>query len=161
MTDQSPTASNQQETLRKTAEALLRLMGFFDISVSLRQNAPDEPLTVAVSTDNAGMLIGEQGTNLRAFEYVTKLIVRRMLPEGPRFIIDINNYREERVTELRSYAREVASKVAREGQQIELEPMSSYERRIIHSELTAHPDITTESTGDGLERRVVVKPLQQ
>ncbi len=152
---------DQQETLRKTAEALLRLMGFSDVLVVLRQNAPDEPLTVAISTPSAGVLIGEQGMNLRAFEYVTKLVVRKMMPESPRFIIDINNYREERIADLRTYAKEVASRVIRDREPVELEPMSSYERRIVHSELTAHPDITTESTGEGLERRVVVKPLQQ
>lgn len=151
--------SNPQETVRKTTEALLRLMGFSNVSVSLRQNAPEEPLTVAVSMDDAGILIGDHGANLRAFEFVTKLVVRHMLTDAPKFILDINNYREERIAELREYARTVASRVAREKKEAELEPMSGYERRVVHTELTSRPDITTESRGEGLDRRVVVKPL--
>jgi len=149
----------QHETIRKTTEALLRLMGFSDVSVSLRQHGPDEPLVIAVSTSEAGMLIGEHGLNLKALEYIVKLVVRKILSETPRYILDINNYREERIAELKNYVRDVANKVSREGREFVMEPMSSYERRVVHAELTSRPDITTESTGEGVERRVVVKPL--
>ena len=150
---------NTHETLRKTTEALLRLMGFSSVSVVVRENGFEQSLTVAVSTDEAGMLIGEHGANLRALEYVTKLVARKVIPDSPRFIIDVNNYREERMNELRAYAHDIAGRVAREKKEIELDPMSSYERRIVHSELTTRPDITTESVGEGLLRRVVVKPF--
>jgi len=150
---------DQHTTLRKTVEALLRLMGFSNVSVSLKQPSPESALTIAVSMEEAGILIGERGANLRAFDYITKLVVRRLVPDGPRFIVDINNYREERISELKDYTREVAGRVAREEREIEMEPMSSYERRIVHTELTSRPDLTTESTGNGAERRVVVKPL--
>ena len=158
MEEQRP-ETNNHETLRKTAEALLRLMGFSGVSVFLRQQSPEETLTVSISTDEAGVLIGEHGANLRAFEYIIKLVARKAIPDAPRFIIDINNYREERLQELRTYARDIASRVAREGKEIVVEPMSSFERRIVHSELTSRPDIATESIGEGLERRVVVKPF--
>jgi spoIIIJ-associated protein len=150
----------QQETLRKTTEALLKLMGFRGVGVMIKQNMPDEPFTVAISLDDAGMLIGEHGANLRAFEYVLKLVARKMMPDAPRFIVDINAYREERISELKEYVKTVASRVVRENKDIELEPMSSYERRIVHTELASRPDITTESTGEGIDRRVVVKPLK-
>jgi len=159
MSENSTPQANPQETLRKTAEALLRLMGFSQASVTLRQQAPDDLLTVAISMDEAGILIGEAGVNLRAFEHITKLVVRKLLVESPRFIVDVNNYRKEWLEGLREYAHEIAGRVAREQKELEMDPMSSYERRIIHTELTSRPDISTESVGEGFDRRVVVKPF--
>ena len=151
--------SNHQETIRKTAEGLLRLMGFDDVSVSIRQNAPEEPTVVSIAVPDAGILIGDRGVNLAAFEYITKLVTRKLAPEGPRYFIDINNYREQRFSELREYARTAASRATREQREIELEPMSSAERRVVHTELSSRPDITTESRGEGEDRHIVVKPL--
>lgn len=159
MEEGTNTGPRSQETVRKTVEAILHLMGFTNVLVSLRENAPEDPMTVAVSTSDAGVLIGERGANLRALEYITKLVVRKLIPDAPRFIVDVNNYREERIAELKDYARTIASRVGRERVEVEMEPMSSYERRVVHTELTSRPDVATESRGEGLERRVVVKPL--
>jgi spoIIIJ-associated protein len=159
MEDQAPTDTHSQETVKKTVEAILRLMGFTNVSILLRQHTEEDPLTVAISTSDAGVLIGERGANLRAFEYITKLVVRKLIPDAPRFIVDVNNYREERIAELKEYTHTIASRVGREHAEIEMEPMSSYERRVVHTELASRPDITTESRGEGAERRVVVKPL--
>ncbi|MDP3963021.1 MAG: R3H domain-containing nucleic acid-binding protein [bacterium] len=159
MDTDTPITNSDQETIRKTTEALLRLMGFGDVSVSLRQQNPEEPLMVSVSVPDAGILIGDRGVNLIAFEYVTKLLTRKLAPLAPRYVIDINNYREQKFSELREYARAAASRATREQREIELEPMLSIERRVVHTELASRPDITTESKGEGESRHIVVKPL--
>jgi spoIIIJ-associated protein len=150
---------NDHDALRKTAEALLKLMGFANILVTLKKGSENDPLVVAVSMDDAGILIGEHGANLRALEYVIKLVARKVLADMPHFIVDVNNYREEKISELREYARGIAGRVVREKREIEMDPMSSFERRIIHNELTSHPGVITESTGEGIDRRIVVRLL--
>src|SRR3989338_9212567 len=116
--NENVTSSNSQETLRKTAEALLRLMGFSQVSVALRQTAPDDPLTVAISMDEAGILIGEAGANLRAFEYVTKLVVHKLLSDSPRFMVDVNNYSKEWLGGLREHTHEIAGRGGREQKEV-------------------------------------------
>lgn len=145
-------------TLRKTVEVLLRLMGFSDATVEVMPDTEGEGLLVAIESRHAHLLIGEYGMHLRAFEYVAKLVARRTLPDPPRFFVDINRYRQGRIEYLRGYAKDVANRVTRSGREIPMQPMSSYERRIVHLELMSRPDVTTESIGEEPERWVVVKP---
>jgi spoIIIJ-associated protein len=79
--------------------------------------------------------------------------------ETIRFFLDVNDYQTKKNEELKNLARMTAQRVRYFKKEIELEPMSSYERRIIHATLGEYPDISTESKGEGLERRVVIKFL--
>lgn len=73
--------------------------------------------------------------------------------------VDINNYRKEREKLLIELAKAAARKVVATKQEIPLPAMNSYERRIVHAELSARPDVKTESQGTGKERFITIKPL--
>ena len=75
------------------------------------------------------------------------------------FLLDVNDYQMKRIEELRNVARMSAQRVIFFKKELEMEPMSAYDRRIIHSVLGSYPDIKTESVGDGFDRRVVIKPI--
>jgi len=117
-----------------------------------------------VRTREAGVLIGENGQHLVALNHVVKKIseceCKKQNLETIRFFLDINDYQAKKNEELKNLAKMTAQRVRYFKKEIELEPMSSYERRIIHATLTEYPDITTESKGEGLERRVVIKFLE-
>ncbi|MDE2018922.1 MAG: hypothetical protein KGJ13_01095 [Patescibacteria group bacterium] len=75
------------------------------------------------------------------------------------FFLDINNYRQERENLITELARAAAKKVHQTKEQVSLPAMNSYERRLVHVELALHPEVTTESVGEGKERYVIIKPI--
>lgn len=105
------------------------------------------------------MLIGAQGATLHALVHVIRCVLRRHIAEHVRISVDVNGYRVRRERTLFEFATEVAKRAQRTGRPVALSPMSAIDRRIIHMALKLHKDVLTESTGDGIERRVVVRPV--
>lgn len=95
-----------------------------------------------------------------SLNHIIKKIVQSLYKnEIPlRFFLDVNAHQKQRDDTLKELAKLSAQKVRYFQQEIILKPMSSYERRIVHLALSSDPDIVTESVGDGLERRVAIKP---
>lgn len=118
-----------------------------------------------IRTQEAGILIGENGQHLIALTHLVKKITESEFKknnlEKIQFLLDVNDYQAKKIEELKNLARMNAQKVRYFKKEIELEPMNPYERRIIHAVLTEYPDIITESTGDDPDRRVVIKPYDR
>lgn len=109
--------------------------------------------------DNGRLLIGKNGQNLKAFEHVVRIMWLRQNPENRSVIVDVNDYRAERSKELIQLVRETAERVRQTRRSEAFEPMTSYERRLVHTELATYSDLSTESVGQDPHRRVVIKPL--
>jgi len=105
-----------------------------------------------------GVLIGKHGATLEALTALTNAVMHHHDCEGVFFAVDVEGYRARRVSALRSLAQRGAERAAAEGVAIELSPMPPSERRIVHVTLATHPDCTTQSTGVGSNRRVVIVP---
>lgn len=116
-----------------------------------------------VRTHEGGVLIGEKGKNLIAFNHLIKKMVEKEFErqnlEKIQFFLDINDYHAKRIEELKNIARMACQRVRYFKKDIELESMSSYERRIIHAFLAEYPDVITQSAGEEPHRRIVVKSL--
>lgn len=114
-----------------------------------------------VRTQEAGILIGEKGQNLLALNHLIKKIAEKEFErknlEKIQFFLDINDYQAKRIEELKNLARITAQRVRYFKKEIEMEPMTAYERRIIHAFLAESPDVTTQSVGEGINRRIIVK----
>ncbi len=149
---------------------LLQRVGF-EGEVRFTENGPSESKlsTVSIESDkDLSMLIGKNGQNLEAFERLVRLLASRKLatatagqadPEnGLHFIIDVNDYRKSRTDYLVGIARDVARRVIQTQRAEALSPMSSYERRLVHTELASYKEIQTESVGQEPRRRIIVKP---
>ncbi len=95
---------------------------------------------------------------IEAINHLSQLAAKKH--DAPHVFFDINNYRKEREQLITELARGAARKVAATKESIELPLMNSYERRIVHVELAAHPDVRTESSGLGKERHVIIKPVE-
>lgn len=120
----------------------------------------DAPYFSIHSQDNT-MLIGENGQHLYALQTIVKRVVEQKYHEScPPFLIDINDYQRHYIEEIKERARMGAQRVRYFKKEIVMQPMNSYERRIIHMALMEDPDISTESIGEGESRRVVIKPFQ-
>ena len=128
-----------------------------DFEVKVIEENSDRSINALVLAREASLFIGENGKNIGAFETVLRLILKKQLGEVPPLRLDINNYRSLKDEALRELAKKAARRARFYKQLVVLEAMSAYDRRIIHTELATHPDIKTESTGEGRQRRVVVK----
>jgi spoIIIJ-associated protein len=97
--------------------------------------------------------------NLAALQHLVRAVANKKLGQNfVNFIVDVNNYRANRLNLLKEMALSFAKEVAENHQTETLEPMSAYERRIIHVTLSDYPGVKTESQGEGEERRIVIKP---
>lgn len=127
-----------------------------DISIVESENERGTNLNIDISGKDAGVAIGRRGENLDALQYLASVVANRESESHVKVIIDTENYRAKREETLQRLAEKMAQKVIKYRRNMTLEPMSPYERRIIHSVLQEYPGITTYSTGADPRRRVVV-----
>lgn len=112
---------------------------------------------IDLAGEDSGLLIGRRGQTLQALQFLVNLIVRKQF-DGVRVVLDVENYRQRREASLREMATNIAERVAQTNRSITLEPMPPADRRIIHTTLTDHPSVATESTGEGDGRKVTIRP---
>lgn len=124
----------------------------------IRDDDEDGSLVFEIEGQDAGLLIGRRGETLQALQFLVRMVTSRQLGRKAFVVIDIEDYRERRLQMLRRLARRTAGRVASSGREDSLEPMSPAERRIVHMSLAGHPDVRTESEGEGNQRRVVIFP---
>lgn len=131
-----------------------------DCVIAVSDGGAEAPLAVTIQApQDARFLIGKDGQNLKALEQVIRAIWKRRDPDGRQITVDVNDYRKTKATEIVALVHETARRVRDTRRPEALDPMSSYERRIVHTELAAYHDLSTESIGQEPQRRVVVKPL--
>jgi spoIIIJ-associated protein len=111
-----------------------------------------------IKTEESNYLIGQYGVNLQALQHIARILFRSKTENRADFILDVNSYRQEKNESIAELAKKTAEQSLREGRAITLRPMSAYERRLVHMELSKNEQIKTESVGEGEDRRVVVKP---
>jgi spoIIIJ-associated protein len=121
---------------------------------------PEDAPTIFIDVIGAdlGMLIGRRGDHLAQFQYLVNLLCAKQLVDARRVVIDVEGYRTRREESLIGLAERVARQVSRSRRSMVMEPMPANERRIIHLKLREHPDVYTESSGEGSQRRVEVRP---
>lgn len=149
----------QTTTAKQIVTRTLRLLGFPQARVSVSREAG--VLSISIQADEAGLLIGKGGENLRALQHLLLIMVSRTIGErfSPGgFSLDINDYKKERHRYLASLARSVADEVQESGERKQLEPMPASERRIIHLTIASIKGVETESRGRRAKRHVIVRP---
>lgn len=111
-----------------------------------------------IKLEEPQILIGEKGQTLFEVQRLLRMILNKNLQKIFYLNLDINDYKKKKVEYLKSLAKDLADEVSFSKEQKILLPMSSYERRIIHTELSQRHDIITESQGEGFDRHIVIKP---
>ena len=147
------------EEIATEAEAVVRgLLTRMNINarIQIRPAQGDRPLTVNIIGNDISQLIGRRGETLTSLQLITNSILGRRLRRWVRVTVDVEDYRARREESLRGLAMRVADRVRQSRQSMALEPMPPYERRIIHMTLSEQPDVTTNSIGEGDQRKVVI-----
>jgi len=167
----------ETEIARSALERLLDLMEIKADVVPVEEAPPDEspdeeaPLGNAADTtsvisfdvqgDDLGILIGRRGQTLASLQYIVRLIVGHQAQVWLPIVIDIEGYKKRRNESLQALAWRAAEQVKAQRMPFALEPMPASDRRIVHLTLADHPDVTTQSSGEGESRRVVIIPKEQ
>jgi len=161
--DEMPEGEDQEavDTTLETISELLRHMGI-DAQIEIRWGENDDsnrarPLLVDLRGKDLSILIGRKAETLSSFQYITRLIVGKKLHRPIAIVIDVEGYRSRREQQLRQLARRMAQQAIERSRTLTLEPMPANERRIIHIELRDHPQVFTESVGEGDQRKVTIK----
>jgi len=146
-----------REDVEITVDVLQHVLRYMNIHASVQVRSTS-PLTLNIQgiNENLGLLIGRRGETLAALQLLVNLIVAHRTRHRMRIVVDAENYRERREENLRSLALRVAQQVRNYRRSIALEAMPPHERRIVHIALSDSKDISTESIGEGDERRVVI-----
>ncbi len=146
-----------REDVEITVDVLQHILRYMNIHATVQVRSTS-PLTLNIRgiNENLGLLIGRRGETLASLQLLVNLIVSHRTKHRMRIIVDAENYRERREENLRSLALRVAQQVRNYRRSIALEAMPPHERRIVHIALSDSKDISTESIGEGEERRVVI-----
>ncbi len=145
-----------EKTAKSVLENLINCMGI-EADVSVNKDYDSElPMTLDIEGEDLGVLIGRRGQALASLQYVVRLIVAEKLKIWVPINVDVAGYKKRRYESLKNLALRLADQVKASKHSINLEPMPADERRIIHLALANHPDVATQSMGDGDNRKVVV-----
>lgn len=152
------TPSDVVKTTSEVIDNIISLLGVDVVSTLTQVEREDLGGPVfEIEGDDAGLLIGRRGDTLKALQFLVKYLVSQKLDGNVNMLVDVEGYQDRRYQSLMSMARRVAQRVADSGRPITLEPMPPNERRIVHIALADHHRVTTESTGSGSSRQVVVQ----
>ncbi|HZH61522.1 MAG TPA: RNA-binding cell elongation regulator Jag/EloR [Metabacillus sp.] len=118
-------------------------------------------INIQLSGDKMSMLIGKRGQTLNSLQYLTQLVANRYSNHYLQIILDAENYREKRKETLQQLAGKLAKQAIRTSKNVSLEPMPSYERKVIHAALAEFKDIKTYSVGEEPNRHLVIAPKKR
>tara|TARA_B100001778_G_C18403626_1_gene545377 strand:+ start:99 stop:557 length:459 start_codon:yes stop_codon:yes gene_type:complete len=141
----------------ETIKEVLDRMGvaYIDVVEGSLEDIDTIPLFLVV-TDNPEELIGRDGDVFRALNYIVSHIVTEKDPDVERFQIDVDGYYKKQIESIKQKARFAAERARSFKSRIEMDPMNSFERMIVHSVFAESADIETHSEGDGKDRRIVL-----
>jgi len=154
--DQYQKNGNVAEVALEVLKTLIDTMGIL-AEINVTHAAGTElPVALAIEGDDLGILIGRRGQTLASLQYIVRLIVAEKLKMWFPINVDVAGYKKQRYESLWSLALRLADQVEASGHSITLEPMPADERRIIHLALSDHPDVVTQSDGEGTDRKVAI-----
>jgi spoIIIJ-associated protein len=149
---------DQADIAADFVEDLLALMGIeADVEISDADGITYIDVWGEDGDDTLGVLIGRRGATLDGLQELVRSVVQRQTEERCQVQVDVEDYRKRRRSQVVSRAREAADKVKRSGRELAMEPMTSYERKIVHDTVADLGGLSTGSEGEEPNRRVVIR----
>jgi len=166
-------SEENNKLIKETVVELLDIMG---LEANIEEERIEdvgggqEVYTINLMTEDPNLLIGQYGSNLQSLQHLAGIIIRRKLLEKSgdengnneiRFNIDVNDYKKQKKESIVKLADTIANQVVYNKNSVVLRPMSAYERKMVHLEISLRDNLTTESVGDDLMRRVIIKYVEE
>jgi spoIIIJ-associated protein len=151
--------SNQQlqkDPVAETEKFLTEVIVKMGLTIKIEKKQQGRDIFFNLSGEKIAILIGKRGQTLNSLQYLSQLVANRYTDQYINIVIDAENYREKRKETLENLANRLAQKVMDTGSDVYLEPMPSFERKIIHHILSGNRSINTSSTGNEPNRHIVI-----
>lgn len=136
---------------------LNELLNNMNLEVKFETNVRNEQINIKMYSDNNNILIGRNGQTLMAIQTILRQIVHNEIGIYPYILLDVENYKEKKISQLERNAKKIAHEVQKTKIDVSLDNMNSYERRIIHNALANFKNISTLSEGDEPNRHIVIR----
>lgn len=141
-------------------ESVNKILNLMNIEANLEVRKKENNIDIKIFSNNNSILIGKDGKNLESLQNILRQILISNVDSDYRINLDVENYREKKISNLERTAKRIAREVKITKVEAKLDPMNSYERRIVHNALTNNKYVYTESTGTEPNRYVVIKPKE-
>ena len=145
------------DILADVEEYLKNIIKGMGIDANYEVSTKDNVTTIKIYSSNNPLIIGKNGQNLDALTTLVRQYIKNITSNGPRIILDVEDYKDRQIKRIERLARNLARDVIRTKTDIEMDNMNSYERRAVHNILTNFRGVTTESVGEEPNRHVVIK----
>lgn len=146
------------EFAKNTLAEILKLMYFSNFEITVKKEEGVHLLKVD-ARDKDGLLIGKNGQNILALQYLMSIILDRNLKRHVPLVIDVDSYREKRASYLKTLAASLCEKALASNSEVLTDLLPPYERKIMHAEISAKKGLSTFSVGRGVYKKVVITPL--
>lgn len=130
---------------------------YMNLNIETEINITDKTFSVMLVSDNNAVLIGKNGKILNALQALIRQSIRNKIGLAIKLNLDISNYKVKKMKNIERLVKGIAEDVEASGISVSLDPMNSFERRLVHTLIDEYPNLTTESTGEGRERHVTIK----
>jgi spoIIIJ-associated protein len=154
----SEPAEAPQELLDKVRDLVTTILDAMDFDAGVEVYDAGGFIAVDVASEDTALFIGQKGETIDALQYLVNVAAFKERDFFKRIVLDAEGYRQRRVEAIQGMAHRTARKALRERRTVEMPPMNSSERRVVHLYLSENPNVTTESEGTGDGRRVMVSP---
>ena len=139
-------------------ENLSKLLNL-DITSEILNN--NESFNITLVSDNNAILIGKEGKNLNAIQTILRQAIKTEAGINLKISVDVGNYKLKKMKNIEIEVRKIAEEMEKSHLDVSLDPMNSYERRIVHNIINEYSNLTTESFGEGKDRHVVIKYIEK
>ncbi len=160
--------NNKKNFSKEIKEMVVDLLEKLDIGASVvldvildEEDKDIDHYEVKIETQETGLLIGRRGEILNSLQLLLGVMIYKKLGKWIRIVLDVGDYRKSRENSVKEMAERIVQEVEASGQAVALPYLSPLERRYVHIMLKDHKLVSTESIGDGKERRLVIKPKEK
>lgn len=136
---------------------LKKLGALMSIDVDMEILEKDGIYSITLVSDNNAILIGKEGKTLNSIQTILRQTLKNASEFSIKVNLDVSNYKLKKMKNIERLVKDLAKEVKETKLSVSLEPMNSYERRLVHTIIGEYPDLETESTGEGKERHVTIK----
>ena len=149
-----------EENLKIIKTEAQKLLEYLMVEAKIEVSEKEDVYEVQIETEDTGILIGYHGETLTSLQLILSLILYKRLGSWLRLIVNVGDWRQKREEVLKQMALSAAERVAATDEAMVLPNLSSFERRIVHLLLADHPKVTSSSEGEGVERKLIIKPKE-
>ena len=146
-----------QDIINYIKETINTILSLMNINANLEVRKREKNIEIKIFSDHNSILIGRDGRTLESLQNIIRQIVDNQIENEFRIMLDVENYKEKKITNLERTAKRIAREVKNTKVEAKLEPMNSYERRVVHNALSKNKYVYTESVGEEPNRCVVIK----